>query len=145
MKHTALFIHLLGLSVWLGALIAIITVLFVLRSPKIGADAKQSLGKLQTVLTVIGNLGALALLISGFVMFTMHAHQALWIDVMAALGGGLSIFSIIAITLQSYILSGRLKTQAFDKLMDIQIGFLTISSWMVTVGVVIVIAIASYK
>ncbi|WAH37892.1 hypothetical protein [Alicyclobacillus dauci] len=145
MKHTALFFHLLGLSVWMGAFVAMLICVFGLRSSHVGVESKQMLNKLQSTLTVIGNGGALAMLISGFVLFTMSDTHALWVDVMAGLGGGICVFSIIAITLQSGILSGRIKSNSFDELLTRQLALLNVSSWIVTLGIVVVLAVVSYR
>ncbi|GMA62036.1 hypothetical protein NZD89_20100 [Alicyclobacillus fastidiosus] len=145
MKHIALFFHLLGLSVWGGSLIAMAICVTGLRSERISRDIKQMLNKAQGKFTLIGNLGALAMLTSGFALFSMSHTHAIWVDLMAGIGGALCIFSLIAISLQSNILSGRIKSNLFDDLLNSQIGLIYFSSWFVMIGIVVVLGVVSYR
>ncbi|WP_157071233.1 hypothetical protein [Alicyclobacillus acidiphilus] len=145
MKHTMLFFHLFGLAIWFGSLIAVVICVLSLRNPSISAEAKQILNKFQLRFTIIGNVGAFMLLISGFVLFTMSGHHEIWVDLMAGIGGGMCVFSLIALTAQSNLLSGRVRKNNFDRLLTSQIGLLNFSSWFVMVGIVIVLLLVSYK
>ncbi|MFB5189559.1 hypothetical protein [Alicyclobacillus fastidiosus] len=145
MKHIALFFHLLGLSVWAGSFIAMTICVTGLRSERISLEIKQLLNNAQVRFTLIGNLGALAMLISGFGLFSMSNTHAIWVDLMAGIGGGVCMFSIIAITLQSNILSGRIKSNLFDNLLKGQLGLISFSSWFVMIGIVVVLGVVSYR
>lgn len=145
LKHTVLFLHLLGLSVWMGCFVAVIFCLIGLKNASISEDMRQTLNRIQLRMVAIGNVGALLMLISGFVLFTIEHHHAVWVDLMAGLGGGTCVFSLLGVTIQSNLLAGRIRKNANDNILTGQLGLLTVSSWIVAFGIVLVLAIVSYR
>lgn len=145
LKYTALFFHLLGLAVWMGCFIAMIVCVIMLRSDRLDPNTKQTLNLFQRRLTITGNLGALAMLTSGFALFSMSDHHSLWVDLMAVIGGGLCVFSIVVITFESVIVSWRLKADAANGARGGIIGLFYGCSWAVMIGVIVVLAIVSYR
>ncbi|WAH40598.1 hypothetical protein NZD89_20095 [Alicyclobacillus fastidiosus] len=143
MKHTALFIHLLGFSVWVGSFIAMMICLIYIRKSGSNTEMIQMLNRLQTRLTIIGNSGALLMLISGLILYSLTKTYTLPIYLTAAIGGGTCVFSIWAITFQSNRLSERIKSTSAGKSLTTPITLMNVSSWVVLIGIAVVVGIAT--
>ncbi|MFB5189560.1 hypothetical protein [Alicyclobacillus fastidiosus] len=142
MKHTALFVHLLGFSVWVGSFIAMIICLIYIRKSDAKIELIQMLNRLQTKLTIIGNAGAVIMLISGLILYSMTKTYTPAIYLTAAIGGGTCVFSVWAITFQSNRLSERIKSNS-NKSLTRSITLMIVSSWIVLIGIATVVGIAT--
>lgn len=85
------------------------------------------------------------MLVSGFTLFGMSHHHEIWVDLMAGLGGGTCVFSMLAVTIQSRIVSGRIQSNLFNEMSDKLMGLFYASSWAVMIGIILVLGIVSYR
>jgi hypothetical protein len=145
MEHTVLYVHLLGFSVWIGSFIAMIVCLTHLQRNELSQGVKQFYNRLQSTFTITGNAGALAMLVTGLILYSMTKTYTLSIYLTAAIGGGTCIFSIWAITFQSRRLSEKIKSNSPGKYLKLQITLMNISSFIVLAGILAVVGIASRK
>jgi hypothetical protein len=144
-KDVAWFFHMLGLAVWLGAILGMAVCVLGLRSRHISNDVKQVLNKLQGKLTIVGAAGALVMLISGGILLGTSGASPLWVNLMTGIGGAVIIFSLIAITLQSHFLSVRIQSGSFDDILSRQLNLLYVTSWIVMIGIIVVLGIVSAR
>jgi hypothetical protein len=145
LKHLFWFLHLFGLSIWMGSFVAMAICLVSLRKVNIGTEVMQLFNKAQRAITIVGNTGAVIMLISGGVLLSLSDSRPLWVVLMTQIGGLTIIFSIIAVTLQSRRLSKRLALNEPIETLHREFNLLNIFLWIVTIVIATVLGIVSSR
>lgn len=103
-----LFSHLTGLMIWVGAILAVIVMLFMLKN-QLGKPEANGLSKrIISVFSRYAHPGAFVVLISGVIMIIqldMGSDKPFWLDMMEKAGGTIILLFLIVVS----ILGGKLK------------------------------------
>jgi hypothetical protein len=129
----------------MGSFVAMAICLVSLRKVSIATEVKQLFNKAQRAITIVGNTGAVIMLISGGVMLALSNSRPLWVVLMTQIGGSTIIFSTIAVTWQSRRLSKRLALNTPIETLNREFNLLNICLWTVTILIVTVLGIVSSR
>ncbi|WP_409346060.1 hypothetical protein [Paenibacillus sp. MBLB4367] len=140
-----LFLHLTGLAVWIGSLLAIVVMLQLLKK-QLGSQESNTLAKrVMRVFSMFAHPASVIVLISGVIMIVqmdLGTDKPLWLDVMEK-GGG-------TIILLALVLTGIVGSKAKKRLNDPHGKRVNLSGYLTTllgvmVLVVAVVLVASLK
>lgn len=100
MFGTMLFLHLTGLSLWFGALMAIVILVFLIKGKKkVADDTKSLVRKAIRTFSWVAHPSSIIVLVSGiFMIIEMNlgdAGRPLWLNYMEKAGGTIILIAII--------------------------------------------------
>ena len=93
-----LFTHLVGLSVWLGSLVAVAIVFSLLRKQLVSAEIRKVYVKLSKIFTGVSHATATLVLVSGLIMLFQMEYKAFDVIFMERFGSMVVILSMILLT-----------------------------------------------
>lgn len=103
-----LFAHLTGLMVWTGAILAVIVMLFMLKSQLGKPEANELAKRLISVFSRFAHPSAFVVLVSGVIMIVqlgMGSGKPFWLDMMEKAGGTIILLFLIVVG----IMGGKMK------------------------------------
>jgi len=140
-----LFLHLTGLFMWLGGLLAIVVMLSVLKK-QIGTGETSALaGRIIRVFSLFAHPGAALVLVSGVYMIIqmgMGADKPLWLNIMEKGGGMIILLGVILTGIMGSRVKKRLKAEPAGR--TGLSGYLTVMSACMAL-IVSVILVVSLK
>ncbi|RJX39724.1 hypothetical protein D3P09_09995 [Paenibacillus pinisoli] len=132
-----LFSHLAGLMVWVGAILAVIVMLFMLKG-QLGTPEANSLSKrIISVFSRFAHPSAFIVLVSGVIMIiqlNMGSSKPFWLDMMEKAGGTIILLFLIVVG----IMGGKLK----KRLQAAASGTVSISSYVTSLAISLIAILA---
>ncbi|MBS4205566.1 hypothetical protein [Lederbergia citrea] len=113
-----LFLHFTGISIWVGALLAVTFILLMMRKNLGSKESSTIVKKMTRVVNMLVHPSAFFVLISGvFMIISMNfgdASKPFYLNFMERFGGGAILFTIIAISFVGRKLVKKLNAQEKD-------------------------------
>lgn len=133
-----LFLHLTGLAIWIGSLLAIVVMLLLLKK-QLGSQQSNTLAKrVIRVFSMFAHPASVIVLISGVFMIVQmglgSTDRPIWLDVMEK-GGG-------TIILLALVLTGILGSKVKKRLNDPHSKSVNLSGYLTTVSGVMILIVA---
>lgn len=96
-----LFLHLTGISIWVGSLLAVIFILFMMKRHLGSKELATIVKKIVRIVNILVHPSAFIVLLSGIFMIVMmnfgDAAKPFWLTFMERFGGGIILFTMIAV------------------------------------------------
>lgn len=112
MFSTWLFLHLAGISIWSGSILAVLLILGMMKKHLGSKELANIVNKIVRVINMLVHPSAFIVLLSGIFMIVERwsgSNKPLWLNFMEKFGGMAVMLSIIAIGFASMMLSKKLK------------------------------------
>ena len=96
-----LFLHLTGISIWVGSLLAVVIILAMMKRHLGSKELSTIVKKIIRIVNILVHPSALIVLLSGIFMIVMmnfgDAAKPFWLTFMERFGGGIILFTMIAV------------------------------------------------
>lgn len=133
-----LFLHFAGLFVWLGALLAQLVVLVIMRKQPASAENRAITGRVISAFGLLSHPGAIVVLISGVYMIVSvdwGSDKPLWLEIMEKGGGTIIVLTVV--------LTGLLGSKARKRLANAASGqHATLSGYRNAISIFIVLIVS---
>ncbi len=146
-----LFLHLTGISIWAGSILAVIFILAMMKKHLGSKELSNIVKKIIRIINILVHPSAFIVLLSGIFMIVsmgLGADKPFWLNFMEKFGSMVILFSIIAISLAGRALAKKLSgtekgESTINALVSLK-GYLTVMS-MSVVSVFSTILIVAFR
>ncbi|NOU97025.1 hypothetical protein GC093_27935 [Paenibacillus sp. LMG 31456] len=144
MFGTLLFLHLTGLIIWLGALFAIVVMLFMLRKQLGSQEPNKMAKRIIRSFSMFAHPSAVIVLISGVIMIIqmgMGSGKPIWLNVMEKGGGTIILLALILTGILGSKIKKRLSTAEQPQQVKLS-GYLVSLSSMIVLALSVVLIVS---